>query len=346
MSRCVVSMVFALALVGCGGSSDDQAQVVREGEEAVQAAVSASVSIATAFEALVDPAGTGIRGVFAGLAASGNRSTSNQSARAVEQPCPAGGFVDGDCRESGGRTVVRSVSRGCAVVDEFGVRTVADGELVATIDLIDVCGGPGIPRGAPATFELRDYSEESSLDGQAFLRIEAGRLVQRVVPEGGGCSPNQGLTSLDGDYRVLAPGFAIGLGMSGLVLDTDSAGSPCTESIVASGRLQIDDPGRGARLVADLDDLRVGYRRGFDGAAEVTLDGRGSIDCVGEVELSTTVELALFGSCPFQGELGIETREQVAEAVFSDGVAFDYGANGSIDFEADFCGSESLTVCR
>jgi len=341
-------MVVALALVGCGGSSDDQAQVVLDGDDAVQAAASAAVSIATAFEALVDPAGTGIRGTVAGAlaTATGDRSTSNQSARAVEQPCQAGGIVDGDCRESGGRTVVTSVTRACAVVDELGVRTVADGEIVATFDIVGICGGPGIPDGVPATYELRNYSEESSFDGELFLRVEADRLVERIVPGAGGCSPNQGRASLDGDYRVLAPGFAIGLRMSGLVLDTDSAGSPCTESITAAGRVEIDDPGRGSRFVADLDDLEVGYRRGFDGAAEVTLDGRGNIDCVGDVELSTAIELALFGSCPFQGELGIDTGERVTRAVFSDGVALDYGANGSIDFEADFCGSESLAVCR
>jgi len=350
MGNRLVSMALALVwVVGCGGSGGgDRGPVeVLDGEEAIQAAAVAALSLSTALVSIL-----GEPRPNAGLATTGAGSpgsTSNTIARAIRLPCAQGGTADGECRESGGRTTITSTLDACGVRDSAsGVVATASGRLRATYDRAGLCRVPMPPAGVPVTIELRNYREEQRLGESLVLAISADRLTQSLDPVGGGCSINDGFGRLDGDLRLRRAGVDLAMQLNRLELTVESAGNPCTEDVRASGRMDVTDLIRGSRFVADFEELGMLSSRAFDGVPEVTLTGAVDFDCLGRIDYSTAEPLALFSSCPSGGVLRIAGGgRDPAQASFSlDGIAIDYDGDGSDDFAAAACGRDSLAVCR
>jgi hypothetical protein len=333
----------AVLALGCGGSGggDGSAPQVLEGEAAAQAAAEAVVGLADAVRLLLeDPAGGAV-----GAVATGAPSTAS---RAVRASCPLGGSVDGECRESGGRTTVTTASQQCALFDEGrGVVVAVSGRADATYRATGICTDGRVPEGVASTVALRDYREEWR-DGETVVRVaEAGRLDVDVDPRAGGCSANEGRAMLAGDLRIRTGGADLSMRTRGLVLEVSSSGNPCDESVALAGRIEIDDAVRGARFEADTDDLVVSIRRALDGVFEVALDGDVGFDCIGPVGIGTSQRMALVARCPTEGEIALTIGDERAVAASFDlgGLSLDYDGDGASDFTSATCGADSQRVC-
>lgn len=341
-----VSMAAAalLGVIACGGSDDDGGGgPVLDGEAAVQAAVHGVVSLAAALDALLEDPSSAV------ATASAATGEPRRLARAIEVPCALGGEVDGECREEGGRTVVETRSRDCTIfAAELGVAVTTNGVSNATFDATGICGSPEVPSDVDSRVELRDYREEWR-DGTEVVRVlEASRLDQLRRPVSSGCSANDGETLLDGDLRLVGAGFEWSLRMHDLRIVVVSAGSPCDQSALFEGGLEVDDGVRAARFAATLESLAFATRRGPGGAAEVSIDGPVDFDCVGAVELATVQRLELSGACPAAGAVTLAVAAMPAASVSfaADGVRIDYDSDGAADYSTDGCGAQSLVPCR
>lgn len=336
-------------VLGCGSSGDSGgrgAVRVLQGEAAIEAGAAAAVGLSDAIRMmLIDPVLAG--GPMTSETALAARNSRGVGARAQVVACPRGGSVDGECREDGGRTVIRTYSENCATsVDEVVV--VANGRADLVLDGTGICGRTTLPGGLAHTIEFRDFREEWR-DRSAVVRAVAfGRMKLTRRPHAGGCSANEGETEFDGDVTLASGGVDMTLRMQGVAVEVSSQGDPCDEAAVVDGVIDATDRYRGARFVADLRAARFMHRRVSGGASEMAIDGIVDIDCVGEVFLSTSARLALDGaSCPSDGTLALAVGVGATSSLWfgSSGMQLDYDGDGVAEHAAPTCGSESIEVC-
>ncbi len=334
-------------LSACGGGGSGDAVEVLQGDDALQAAAEAAIGISGALQVLLGDVEDGPSVRASRTSSVPTSGASTRASRALRVACPLGGSVDGECRESGGRTVVATNSADCTLFDEdLGLTIVANGRADATYEATGICGR-SVPVGVASTSRLRGYVEEW-WDGDKLVRVsESSRLEVESHPAGGGCSANEGQTSIHGDLRVRGEGFDVGMILSRLEVDVTSEGNPCESSVTAVGGIEVDDRARGARFAGTTRGLRFMTRRALDGILEVSLDGMLDFDCLGEVRVTTAERLALGAACPFEGELGVSIDGGgSATARFTrDGLALDYLGDGTIDLESASCGAETMSVC-
>jgi hypothetical protein len=338
----VAAGAVAVLVLGCGGSGggDGSAPQVLEGEAGVQAAAQAVVSLADAVRLLLEDSAGGALGALA----TGAPSTGS---RAVRISCPLGGSLDGDCRESGGRTTVVTASERCSLFDEErGVVVVVNGRADATYRATGICADGRIPDGVASRLALRGYREEWR-DRETVLRVaESDRFDADFEPLGDGCSANQGRSMIEGDLRIRTKDEDFAIRARNLALDVSSSGNPCDESVAVRGRIDVDDAVRGARFEANTDGLSVSIRRALDGVIEVALDGDVTFDCVGPVGIATEERLALAVRCPVEGELALTIGDESPVARFGiHGLSLDYDGDGASELTSASCSADSQRVC-
>jgi len=341
--------VFGAFVLGCGSSGDSGGRgsvPVLQGEAAIEAGAAAAVGLSDAIRMmLIDPALAG--DPMTSETATAARRSRSVGSRAQVVACPSGGSVDGECREDGGRTIIRTNSQNCAsLVDEVVV--VADGRADLVLDGTGICGLATLPVGLSHTIEFRDFREEWRDGAVAVRAVEFGRMKLTRRPRAGGCSANEGETEYDGDVTLASEGVDMTLRMQGVAVEVSSQGDPCDEAAVVDGLIDVSDRSRGARFVADLRAAHFMHRRVPGGASEMAIDGVVDIDCVGEVLLSTSARLVLDGgSCPADGTLAITVGGGATSSLRfgPSGMQLDYDGDGVADRTAPTCGSESLEVC-
>ncbi len=334
-------------LWSCGGGGGGEPVEVLQGDDALQAAAEAAIGISGALQVLLGDVGGGMSVRASTTSGVPPTGASRADSRAIRVDCPLGGAVNGDCRESGGRTVVTTDSADCTVFDEdLGFTIVANGRADATYEATGICGR-SLPAGVASTSSLRGYVEEW-WDGDELVRVsESSRLEVESHPSAGGCAANQGQTSVHGDLRVRGDGFDVGMVLSRLDVDVASSGNPCESFVTVVGGIDVDDRARGARFSGTTDGLRFETRRALDGVFEVSLDGAMDFDCLGVVRVTTAEHVALGASCPLEGKLGvsIEGGGSATARFTADGLALDYEADGTVDLESASCGADSMKVC-
>lgn len=341
----VLALLAAALMVGCGssGGGDQRSVEILQGEAAVEAGVQAAVSLATLVGALVGEVGPQVRGQAAQMSAVG----SSAIARAVRASCPFGGTTDGECRESGGRTFVRSSFSDCRMSDvdnRFELRF--NGRADITFEGVGICASPSLALDRVSRIELRDYREEWHAPTGVFRVIEAPRLTREYRPVAGGCSSENGDHIFDGRIVLSAQQFVWALRMRGTRIAVRSSGVPCDQVAEITGEIDVDDRLRGSRFVVDADGLRVAQTGTFDGEMAIALDGPASIDCVGDVRYATDSRLRIARACPHAGSLSMQVNGATARAGFTTaGIEIDTDGDGEVDLETGGCGAEAMAAC-
>ncbi len=353
-TRCS-ALALAVITAGCGDSGSDGGRgpvTVIQGDEAIEAGVEAAVSLTSAIVAILIPTSTESQATTSAAVSSAAVlpvMPSGITARAVTVACPRGGSIEGDCRESGGRTFISTTSMDCAEIDAIsGFVVTVNGQVDLAIQGTGICEN-SLPAGLPTSLELRGYREEWH-DGAELVRLfESARLSQSHRPGALGCSSSDGAWTYEGDISVRSGPLASTVRLHRVAIDITSQGNPCEETATIAGHLDISDALRGSRFIAGLDGFQLTQFRALDNFIEVDLSGDIDIDCLGSMRLSTRERLILTGdSCPLDGQLRMQIggdRDSTAEFA-PNGLHLDYDGNGSIDLEVPTCGFESLVVCQ
>ncbi len=339
--------VAACTSLACGGSSggDGRGPVqVLEGEAALQAAAHSALGMASVIDLLLDDGGSG--GIASARTASGEQPAS--LARAQSIGCDRGGSASAQCREEGRTTRLTSRFDNCSILDpSTGLIVTSNGELDVTLRGIELCRIRELPAELETTVVLRNFSEEKRDGDRVIQRLSTSHLEQTTRPKTGGCSRNDGQISIAGDVNISAGAGDFEMRIDALEVDVSSAGNPCREAIIAGGRVDIRDVGRGSRFVTAFESLQATRARGLDGFDEVSIDGTLDIDCLGQVRLRSNTPLALSGACPAEGSLDISIDGgSTAAATFSPaGLSMDYDGDGSEDFASQSCSADTVNVC-
>jgi hypothetical protein len=337
-------MAALLALSGCGDGGDGSRTVTLEGNAAVEASVGVGLSTGNALATLFLDVELSVEEV---LAVEVERVTAGGGAGSVELDCDAGGSQSTDCEVGeDGTTTLDLDFDDCRSNLGFGHERRRDGHirLVALDPLLCVTARLG--NGVPFSLEFDGFrSTIVDGDGERVAALTAN-LTEEVLLEAGGCLTSNGSRSATGSLDVEIGNLVdFSLETTDLHFDVESDGSPCKQTVLASGSMTVEDRVNRLRFSQVLDETEITL--GMDGDdILVAIDGEVGNDCLGNVHLTTTEPVRL-GGCPAAGSYTIVLSDGAASTVDFDGggVDFDFGDDGTVDKSVSSCRDASLAQC-
>ncbi len=128
------------------------------------------------------------------------------------------------------------------------------------------------------------------------------------------------------------------------VLDVASSGTPCRQTAVVYGELEVRDRARDSAFAATLAGVVFAGEITLAPGALYELGGRVETDCFGTVELSTAAPFAVDALCPPAGAISVAPESGApALATFSGGgVEIDYDSDGAVDAALTSCTADLL----
>jgi hypothetical protein len=336
----VLASVFAC---GGGGSSDAGSEppppVLATDRERADAAVRSALSLVTLTAMLVsEPSRSGAGSTRAVLERSAATADPRhgEALRAVRVACPGGGTLDARCVEHVGGTTVTSVTQDCELLDpDSGLTVTSSGELIARMEALGICQTGMLPPRVPVVYRYRNFRATTS-DGDTVLEtFDAPRLVQRIEPRIGDCRDDDRLVSYDGGLGLARGDAAFDVVFAQFVLTLRSTGTPCRQTVALAGQAEITDRIGDHSFAVRNGDVEIGL-----GDGQASMHGNLIIDCIGQVGIATTVQLA--GTpCPTAGGLSLQLPGDVAA-----GASFGPAGELAIDYDADGRADATLPTCR
>lgn len=270
----------------------------------------------------------------AGAASGGGAATSS---------CARGGTISASCNQSGGSTTIPATFSNCGLVDPATGDTVtASGGLTLVIAATGICGTGFVPPLAAMTAQFQNLTGTVMTPTGSVVEHFTANFTETITPVGQGCAGTNGRETFDGALRVqTSAGIDVSLDAHGLTTNVQSSGSPCAQSVTASGGLDIEDHVQQRQFSAALDALALVLVDLGGNAASAAVDGMITAGCVGTIEVHTGPALQ-FGSgstCPIGGKLAVMRRDETNGIVaFSpSGLDFDYDADGRVDRSIASC---------
>jgi hypothetical protein len=152
------------------------------------------------------------------------------------------------------------------------------------------------------------------------------------------------------DVRIPDDGLDLSLDARDLDFQIASSGSPCRQSFVANGNLEVDDRNAAQRFSERFDEA-VFEVSGAGAVAQLSISGLVSSDCIGEVEFVSDQPLRIdpAAECPLGGALGLSFADDTTHAVrftATGGLEIDIGADEVVDTSVPSCRDQSLARCR
>jgi hypothetical protein len=342
-----------LFLGGCGGGSDGGGgTVMLEGSEAVEGSVGVGLSTGVSLSALFLEVELSIDEAMTGSAGNLARADSGGGAGVQEVPCELGGSRSTACEvdaRNGKSTIDLEFSDCRSAVDSTRRRN-RDGHVrLVVLDPI-VCIRGSLLEDIPFSLEFDGFRSRITDESGGQLAAFTANLTEHVTLASGGCLTSNGNRSANGslDVEIADLGIDLSLEVTDLRFDVGSAGSPCEQTIVASGSMKVDDRANRLRFSQLLDETEITVA--VDGTDTlVRIDGEIDNDCLGSVDLSTIapVRLTAANGCPVAGSFLVALSGGAASGVDfrSGGVDLDFGDDGSTDKSVASCRDASLAQC-
>jgi hypothetical protein len=258
---------------------------------------------------------------------------------------------------------------GCASVDELGNGFQIDGSILFDSGDPDLCVATSSTFGFDLHQEYTNFTL-SKQDTSGTILVLSAELSETFTAASLDCVPlapdplqygirGAGIRTLDGSLRLIQRDVFDGVTQLDVTTAADqfttqvdllSDEFDCRVEAVLSGSNEITDAVAGTRFASSFDDLRIVEVPQEDESFLVDLDGGTTTDCVGALNLLTTDPLRLASAlaCPRGGRLEVTDRasgDKAAVMYDDDGVAFDLGADGTIEDRRANCVKLDLQQC-
>ncbi len=282
-----------------------------------------------------------------------NGPRANRTSAALLDSCADGGTTTETCTVMEGVSFAQATFAECREFDEkTSTTTTLNGALEATVTDPGFCDTGDVPDGADAMVGLDNFSATvRDLEGVTIERTAADLTVS-VDASGLGCAGANSMLTLDGTLSIFSvpEGVDATLVADALTMAASSSGTPCVASLLVDGSLTLVDRVTNRHFTQAFDELVLTFAEKPNDRVEVTIDGAGTVDCLGLVSFSTIEPIFFVGdaSCPAAGLIQVGLPGGSTSRIrftASGGIEFDYDADGDVDRSVASCDDESIERC-
>jgi hypothetical protein len=322
-----------------------------QGAEAVEGSVGVGLSTGVTLSALFLEVELSLGDVMNDSSSHGRAAAAGGGSGTVATGCDLGGGRSSTCTvDARGETTIELEFSDCASSLESGRRRNRDGRVQLRVLDPAVCLSGVLRERIPFRIEFDGFRSTISDAGRTVARFAAD-LTENVILSGDGCLASDGTRDVAGSLTLedADAGVDFSLQTTGLRLAVESASSPCRQTILADGAMDVDDRANALRFSQRLDAVTVTLMQ-EDGATLVGLDGAVDNDCLGEVRFATPAPILLsaLGECPLGGSFAVGAEngaDGLLRFLADGGLTIDLGPDGIADKSVPTCRDDSLAQC-
>ena len=258
---------------------------------------------------------------------------------------------------------------GCSFDDGLGNVIDRDGFVSLASDTADVCSGV-IPVGEGFTLKYDAFFSGTTGAAGDFTTSDSTFTETYDPARAPGCTAQQpdrfglgvrgdGVRTLDGRTRMIA-GDGQGNITTDLATETHdlqiriaslvNESQQCSVGAQLDGAAQSTDFISRGQFATSYDGFRVFELPDPDGTLYLDYEGTVGTDCLGPVDVTTEdfLQLRPGDACLTAGRLRVDLRQGTTAVEYTDsgGIAYDFGADGSIDEQLASCLDLRVEVCR
>jgi hypothetical protein len=368
---CVLAgLAIAAFGVGCGDDDDDNNTPMNPnltGEDAVEASSGVAISTVKSLEALFTTGSNPFGAVgkrrmsetrpfdlileIAGARVPGAAKEDSPFRALVD--CPGGGSMDSTCSGLGEISTATRLFSDCRFVEEDG-EFILDGSVALAVSNPNFCETEEIPETGTFTLSLNDLSITARNNNVTFYSLTAD-FTMEVENSGEGCDGNDASIEMNGTINEFDPGEGVDATIVAdelsLSVSTETMGEMCMLTMMVDGSLTATDRFGERNVHAAYDDLILTVTELPEDRVEFTIDGGVVADCLGPIEFDTIDPIIFVGGaeCPADGTIEVtledNSRGRISFLV-EGGIAFDYGADGSVDLTLASCNHDNIRDCE
>jgi hypothetical protein len=366
-----LALAFLALSASCGDDDDGPSSVAPQlsGNEGVEASSGLAISTVLSFGSFTTgiPFGGGFgkradvphpidTAVNVGFAYAAALKNGSRPAQYAPLPCDDGGSVDLSCSSNSSSSTMEITYNNCTVVDTVSnTTTTMNGTLSVTVQDPAACDSGSVADSVETTMVINEFSA-TVIDNETQDTIESftADLTVHNVPTVLGCEGWSGTTTMNGSYGIVAGELVdISFTATNLTYEASSTGDPgsCLNTLVLNGSASINDHVNDVSFAQTFVDLTITSQDLINDRQQVTLDGRVTTNCVGQVIFQTIDPIITVGGagCPAGGTLLVTLPgDVVAQVIYTleGGVDFDYNNDDVVDESFTSCEDPEIAQCQ
>jgi hypothetical protein len=230
-----------------------------------------------------------------------------------------------------------------------------DGSIALAVSDPTFCDSGELPETGMFTISLNDLALTVKNNVGVTVGSLAADFTMEVENSGSGCDGNDASITMDGSINSFAPGEGVDativaddLSMS---VSSETEGENCVITMMVDGSLTATDRAGERNVHAAYDDLILTVTELANDRVAFTIDGGALADCLGAIEFETIEPIIFVGGaeCPVDGTIEVTLPDNSRGSIsflIEGGIAFDYGADGSVDATLASCNHDNIRDCE